>query len=65
MGADTAAADSSAPEPGGGGPHPGDHHTSVVERGAFAVALCSCGWKGPARRARDRARRDAGEHTGG
>ncbi|CAG6392433.1 hypothetical protein NMG29_26260 [Streptomyces cocklensis] len=42
-----------------------DHRTSVVERGSFASAHCSCGWKGPARRARDRARRDAQEHAGG
>ncbi|MEV6013042.1 hypothetical protein AB0M29_40550 [Streptomyces sp. NPDC051976] len=41
------------------------HHTSVIERGAFAIALCSCGWKGPARRARDRARRDAELHVAG
>ncbi|MEU6852873.1 hypothetical protein ABZ901_23470 [Actinacidiphila alni] len=49
---------------GSGGPD-GGHHTSVVERGAFAVARCTCGWKGPARRARDRARRDADEHVAG
>ncbi|CAG7616807.1 hypothetical protein [Actinacidiphila bryophytorum] len=41
------------------------HRTSVVERGSFASARCTCGWKGPARRARDRARRDAQEHTAG
>jgi hypothetical protein len=41
------------------------HQTSISERGSFAVARCSCGWQGPARRARDRARRDAVEHTGG
>ncbi|WP_443071749.1 hypothetical protein [Streptomyces sp. NBC_01477] len=49
----------------GQGPAAGDHRTSVVERGSFAGALCTCGWKGPARRARDRARRDAREHTAG
>ncbi|MFJ2636626.1 hypothetical protein ACIO6U_32385 [Streptomyces sp. NPDC087422] len=43
----------------------GGHRTSIVERGSFAVARCSCGWKGPARRARDRARRDAEEHISG
>ncbi|MFC5032264.1 hypothetical protein ACQFX6_21900 [Streptomyces sp. DSM 41987] len=43
----------------------GTHHTTVTDRGSFASARCSCGWKGPARRARDRARRDAEAHTGG
>ncbi len=42
-----------------------DHRTSVTERGSFALARCSCGWFGPARRARDRARRDAREHAPG
>ncbi|MFI0900870.1 hypothetical protein [Streptomyces sp. NPDC020983] len=41
------------------------HRTSVTERGSFATARCSCGWRGPARRSRDRARRDAQEHTAG
>ncbi|MFI0944359.1 hypothetical protein [Streptomyces sp. NPDC021020] len=41
------------------------HHASVTERGSFATARCSCGWHGPARRSRDRARRDAQEHTAG
>jgi hypothetical protein len=41
------------------------HRTSVVESGAFASARCSCGWQGPARRARSGARQDAREHTGG
>ena len=41
------------------------HHTSTVERGAFAVARCTCGWSGPARRARDRARQDADGHRTG
>ncbi|WP_042389449.1 hypothetical protein [Streptacidiphilus melanogenes] len=39
-----------------------EHITSVTENGAFAVARCSCGWYAPARRSRDRARRDADEH---
>ncbi|WP_042460183.1 hypothetical protein [Streptacidiphilus jiangxiensis] len=39
-----------------------EHLTSVTERGAFAFARCSCGWYSPARRSRDRARRDAEEH---
>ncbi len=40
------------------------HRTTVVERGAFAAAKCQCGWHGPARRARDRARQDAAGHPG-
>ncbi|MEU2156625.1 hypothetical protein ABZ532_16670 [Streptomyces sp. NPDC019396] len=40
----------------------GEHLTRTTERGSFCVALCSCGWKGPARRSRDRARTDAQEH---
>lgn len=46
-------------------PDPADHRTRVVERGSFASARCDCGWKGPARRARDRARRDAQSHANG
>ncbi|MFI8325953.1 hypothetical protein [Streptomyces sp. NPDC085529] len=42
----------------------GPHHTTTTERGSFAVARCSCGWAGPARRSRDRARTDAAEHVG-
>ncbi|MGW8889872.1 hypothetical protein [Streptomyces sp. NPDC055749] len=38
------------------------HSVTTVERGSFCVARCSCGWKGPARRSRDRARTDAEEH---
>ncbi|MFJ9829120.1 hypothetical protein ACIRSU_32810 [Streptomyces sp. NPDC101160] len=38
------------------------HHTETMERGSFAFARCSCGWTGPARRSRDRARTDAAEH---
>ncbi|MYZ38705.1 hypothetical protein GT002_27260 [Streptomyces sp. SID4917] len=39
------------------------HITSTVERGSFCLARCSCGWSGPARRSRDRARTDAASHT--
>jgi hypothetical protein len=53
-----------APECGATGRGRARHHTSVVERGSFATALCACGWKGPARRARDRARLDAQDHAG-
>ncbi|WP_351229983.1 hypothetical protein [Streptomyces sp. NPDC002133] len=39
------------------------HKTHTSERGAFAVAGCACGWRGPARRSRDRARADAELHA--
>ncbi|MFE5853979.1 hypothetical protein ACFQ61_12295 [Streptomyces sp. NPDC056500] len=42
--------------------HPGNGQTTTVERGSFALAHCVCGWTGPARRSRDRARTDAREH---
>ncbi|MBO8191150.1 hypothetical protein ITI46_05515 [Streptomyces oryzae] len=38
------------------------HGTSLSERGSFCAASCSCGWRGPARRARDRAREDGRAH---
>ncbi|MFF2958008.1 hypothetical protein ACFVT1_03585 [Streptomyces sp. NPDC057963] len=38
------------------------HDPTTVERGSFCTARCSCGWSGPARRSRDRARTDAAEH---
>ncbi|MEU2085263.1 hypothetical protein ABZ569_25795 [Streptomyces albus] len=41
---------------------PTAHHISLTERGSFCSASCSCGWRGPARRARDRARTDADTH---
>ncbi|MFF3289448.1 hypothetical protein [Streptomyces sp. NPDC003023] len=41
---------------------PATHQTTTVERGSFAIARCSCGWSGPARRSRDRARTDARSH---
>ena len=35
----------------------------VDEQGAFAFAICPvCGWRGPGRRSRDRARKDLGHH---
>ncbi|MER6101878.1 hypothetical protein ABT115_05905 [Streptomyces sp. NPDC001832] len=39
------------------------HEAMTVERGSFCTARCSCGWSGPARRSRDRARTDAEEHS--
>ncbi|MET8407687.1 hypothetical protein ABZV34_06170 [Streptomyces sp. NPDC005195] len=44
-------------------PLTGEHRTLTVEQGRFCVALCSCGWRGPARRARSLARTDAESHT--
>ncbi|AYN43743.1 hypothetical protein D9753_18960 [Streptomyces dangxiongensis] len=43
---------------------PGQEHlTTTAEQGRFCVARCSCGWRGPARRARSQARTDAEGHT--
>ncbi|WP_327284100.1 MULTISPECIES: hypothetical protein [unclassified Streptomyces] len=42
---------------------PAEHDTSTTERGSFCLALCTCGWRGPARRSRDLARKDATRHT--
>ncbi|MFF0364185.1 hypothetical protein [Streptomyces sp. NA02536] len=44
---------------------PGDHTTTTIEQGRFCTARCTCGWRGPARRARSQARKDAQNHTGG
>ncbi|MEE1931368.1 hypothetical protein V1J52_24935 [Streptomyces sp. TRM 70351] len=41
---------------------PDEHRTSMRESGAFISARCSCGWRGPARRARSRAQSDALDH---
>ncbi|MFB6816621.1 hypothetical protein ACFCV8_18980 [Streptomyces sp. NPDC056347] len=38
------------------------HDPVTVERGSFCIARCPCGWSGPARRSRDRARTDVAEH---
>ncbi|MET9921684.1 hypothetical protein ABZZ04_32105 [Streptomyces sp. NPDC006435] len=43
-------------------PAPVAHEPTTVERGSFCTARCVCGWYGPARRSRDRARTDAAEH---
>jgi hypothetical protein len=48
---------SGADDPGGG------HTTSITEAGSFTTARCSCGWFAPARRSRDKSRRDADAHT--
>ncbi|MFI9235905.1 hypothetical protein [Streptomyces sp. NPDC053079] len=39
------------------------HSTTTSERGSFCTARCSCGWYGPARRARSLAREDAETHV--
>ncbi|MBJ7905908.1 hypothetical protein ABZW47_19090 [Streptomyces sp. NPDC004549] len=39
-----------------------EHRTTTSEQGRFCVARCSCGWRGPARRARSQARADAEAH---
>ncbi|KUF19871.1 hypothetical protein AT728_06005 [Streptomyces silvensis] len=39
------------------------HRTSTVENGPFCAARCTCGWRGPARRARSKARDDAAGHV--
>ncbi|WP_203615876.1 hypothetical protein [Streptomyces sp. SID13726] len=44
---------------------PPAHLTQTVEQGRFCLARCSCGWRGPARRARSQARADAEGHTRG
>ncbi|MFD3807375.1 hypothetical protein ACFWTC_28080 [Streptomyces sp. NPDC058619] len=47
-------------------PDPASGHTaSTTERGSFCLAVCTCGWTGPARRSRDLARKDATRHTAG
>ncbi|WP_264929321.1 hypothetical protein [Streptomyces sp. A012304] len=49
-------------------PHSADeelHRTSTVEHGPFCLARCTCGWRGPARRARSLARADAAGHERG
>jgi hypothetical protein len=54
----------SAPPSAAADDPPEAHPTSVVESGNFSIARCSCGWFAPARRSRERARRDADQHTG-
>jgi hypothetical protein len=44
---------------------PAEHRTTTIEQGSFCVARCTCGWRGPARRARSLARTDAEGHTAG
>ncbi|MFC1420162.1 hypothetical protein [Streptacidiphilus cavernicola] len=54
-----------AAEPPGTGTAPTPAHTTrIAEKGSFSTAHCSCGWYAPARRSRDKSRRDAAQHTG-
>ncbi|MBB6435774.1 hypothetical protein [Streptomyces candidus] len=41
---------------------PESHRTTTTERGSFCYAHCTCGWRGPSRRSRDKARTDASTH---
>ncbi|GAT85004.1 hypothetical protein STXM2123_5706 [Streptomyces sp. F-3] len=41
------------------------HGATTVEQGRFCLARCTCGWRGPARRARSLARTDAEGHVRG
>ncbi|GAA0414360.1 hypothetical protein [Streptomyces luteireticuli] len=43
-------------------PSGGVHLITTGERGSFCSARCTCGWLGPARRARSLARSDADAH---
>ena len=43
-------------------PTKGDSPLHLVEKGSFANAKCDCGWRGPARRSRKKAREDAAAH---
>ncbi|MFD6417424.1 hypothetical protein [Streptomyces sp. NPDC060194] len=38
------------------------HRTTTTETGSFVTAICACGWRGPSRRARSKAREDAAAH---
>ncbi|MFE5126067.1 hypothetical protein [Streptomyces sp. NPDC056669] len=42
---------------------PGQDRITTMERGSFSIARCTCGWSGPARRARATARDDAAAHA--
>jgi hypothetical protein len=40
----------------------GDTPLHLVEKGNFTQARCECGWNGPGRRSRKKAREDAAAH---
>jgi hypothetical protein len=43
-------------------PTKGDSPLHVVDKDSFSHARCDCGWRGPARRSRKKAREDAAAH---
>jgi hypothetical protein len=43
-------------------PTKGGSPLSVVDKGSFTHAACECGWRGPGRRSRKKARADAAAH---
>ena len=43
-------------------PTKGDSPLHLVEKGNFTHARCDCGWRGPGRRSRKKAREDAAAH---
>lgn len=42
----------------------GDSPLHLIEKKSFIQARCDCGWEGPARRSRKKAREDAAAHLG-
>lgn len=60
---DKRTADGSGSDDNGSTPPPTMMLAGLEERGAFAFGSCDrCGWRGPARRSRERARKDLGRH---
>ncbi|MCP3770928.1 MULTISPECIES: hypothetical protein [Streptomyces] len=45
--------------------HSPEHLITTAELGPFCFARCSCGWRGPARRARSLARTEGRKHVMG
>ncbi len=43
-------------------PDPVAHICALVDRGAFAVSVCTCGWTSAARRSRPLARAEGADH---
>ncbi len=61
-GVDSEQTEPAASTPAGGSASTTAHLTTVVEKGSFSTAHCSCGWHAPARRSRDKSRKDATQH---
>lgn len=53
---------SAPPAPPTSEPTDAEHRTFITEAGSFTTARCDCGWFAPARRSRDKSRRDADRH---